>query len=162
MPEVFVGCGSNIEPEANLRWAYTELEGRFGPLTASNVYLSAAYGFDGPDFLNMVLAFDTEQPVAAVEDVLSALETECGRDASGERTGSRTLDLDLLLYGQRVDPAWRLPREDILRYSFVLVPLAEIAPKLRHPLTGIAIGATVAAAGSGLAPLTRLGAVDAA
>ena len=139
MPEVFVGCGSNIEPERHLLWALRELEKEFGPLRCSGVYRSAAYGFEGPDFLNMVVGFSTGRPVDAVEGVLSDLETQCGRGVD-KRSGSRTLDLDLLLFGQRVDPAWRLPREDVLRYSFVRIPLAELAPELRHPVTGMAIG----------------------
>ena len=136
MPEVFVGCGSNIEPERHLRWALRELETRFGALERSTAYRCAAYGFDGPDFLNMVVRFRTDWRVDAVETVLSELEAACGREVGG-RSGSRTLDLDLLLFGQRVDPAWRLPRDDILRYSFVNIPLAELAPALRHPVTGI-------------------------
>ncbi|MGD8340664.1 MAG: 2-amino-4-hydroxy-6-hydroxymethyldihydropteridine diphosphokinase [Gammaproteobacteria bacterium] len=140
MPDVYVGCGSNVEPEQNLRWALRELEQQFGPLRRSRVYRSAAYGFEGPDFLNLVVAFSTDRTVAAVEGVLSELETVCGRD-DGTRSGSRTLDLDLLLFGERVDAAWRLPREDILRYSFVWIPLAELAPGLRHPVTGVAIEA---------------------
>ena len=159
MAEVFVGCGSNIEPEKHMRWALRELTTRFGPLKRSSVYRSAAHGFDGPDFLNMVVGFETAAPVDAVESALSALEAQCGRH-SGERAGSRTLDLDLLLYGQRVDPAWRLPREDIDRYAFVRVPLIEIAPTLRHPLTGMIIGEHGTGSTEDRGALRRVGALD--
>ena len=161
MPEVFVGCGSNIEPERHLLWALGELERRFGPLRRSSVYRGAAYGFEGPDFLNMVVAFSSDEPVAVVEGFLSRLESEAGRDV-GERSGSRTLDLDLLLFGQRVDARWRLPRDDVLRYSFVRIPLAELAPGLRHPVTGIAIQEACALHALDDAKLTVITGLDAA
>ena len=159
MPEVFVGLGSNIEPVRNLRWALAALGREFGKLSCSSVYRSPAFGFAGPEFLNIVVGFDTSRDVDAVEAVLSALENERGRDAA-DRSGSRTLDLDLLLVGQRVDPARRLPRADVLRYPFVLAPLAEIAPGLVHPVTGMTMRAASAnvAAGS----LTLLDSLDAA
>jgi 2-amino-4-hydroxy-6-hydroxymethyldihydropteridine diphosphokinase len=135
MPVVYVGCGSNIEPDSNLRWAIAEMRKRFGEIVCSTAYRSPAFGFTGPDFLNLVVAFESEAGPDAVEAVLSALENARGR-ADVERGGSRTLDLDLLLYGQRVDASRRLPRADILEYSFVLAPMAEIAPTLAHPVTG--------------------------
>ncbi|HEY5665381.1 MAG TPA: 2-amino-4-hydroxy-6-hydroxymethyldihydropteridine diphosphokinase [Gammaproteobacteria bacterium] len=161
MPEVFVGCGSNIEPERHLLWALGELERRFGPIRRSSVYRSAAFGFDGPDFLNMVIGFSTDEPVDVVEGFLSELESECGREV-GSRSGSRTLDLDLLMFGQRVDPKWRLPRDDVLRYSFVRIPLADLAPGLRHPVTGIAMQDAGDRTTLDDANLTAIGALDAA
>jgi 2-amino-4-hydroxy-6-hydroxymethyldihydropteridine diphosphokinase len=161
MPEVFVGLGSNVEPEANLRWALGELEKCFGSLRRSNVYRSPAFGFEGPDFLNMVVGFDTASKVDTVEATLSELENARGRNRA-ERTGSRTLDLDLLLYGQRVDAARRLPRADVLRYPFVLAPLAELAPKLAHPVTGVLIGDAWREASRDVRTLTLEGELDAA
>jgi len=163
MPEAFVGCGSNIEPARHLAWALDALEQRFGPLRRSGVYQSAAFGFDGPDFLNLVVSFETEASAATVEAVLSELENARGRGRD-DRSGSRTLDLDLLLYGERVDPALRLPRIDILRYPFVLVPLAELAPQRRHPLTGMEFAALRDTAGAAqeAAGLKLIDALDAA
>ena len=135
MPEAYVGCGSNIDPEQNLKWALAQLRQRFGELRCSGVYRSPAFGFDGPDFLNLVVGFATDVSADVVEAELSRLETARGRNYGG-RSGSRTLDLDLLLFDARVDPARRLPRADILRYPFVLLPLAEICPKGKHPVTG--------------------------
>lgn len=161
MPEVFVGCGSNLAPEDNLRRALTALEREFGQLTVSGVYESPAYGFDGPDFLNLVVGFTSAAGADAIEAVLSRLENDGGRGAA--RSGSRTLDLDLLLYGCRVDAARRLPRADILRYPFVLAPLAEIAPELVHPLTGQRMAAAWAdGLTAGLVTMTRRGRLDAA
>lgn len=161
MPEVFVGCGSNIEPELNLRWALGEIGRRFGGLRSSSVYRSPAHGFAGPDFLNLVVAFLGGPSADAVEAVLSELENERGRGGA-RRSGSRTLDLDLLTYGARIDADRRLPRGDILKYPFVLAPFAEIAPAYIHPVTGI----TLARAWESLAPsapsLIRIGVLDAA
>lgn len=160
MPDAYVGCGSNIEPVRHLRWALAELERRFGHLECSSVYRSPAYGFDGPDFLNLVVGIRAASGADEIEGVLSALETARGR--VGDRSGSRTLDLDLLLYGERVDAGRRLPRSDILRYPFVLAPLAEIAPDLAHPVTGISMKAAWDAGVATDGPLTRLESLDAA
>jgi 2-amino-4-hydroxy-6-hydroxymethyldihydropteridine diphosphokinase len=161
MTDVFIGCGSNIDARLNLRWAIRELEHRFGGLRCSPVYRSPAFGFDGPDFLNLVIAFDTEADADSVEAVLSDLENARGRD-DADRSGSRTLDLDLLLQGDRVDAARRLPRDDILRYPFVLAPLAELSPGLIHPVTGVAIGDAWKECAKGEVMLTDVGALDAA
>jgi 2-amino-4-hydroxy-6-hydroxymethyldihydropteridine diphosphokinase len=161
MPEVFVGLGSNVEPEANLRWALRELTNQFGPLNRSSVYRSPAYGFEGPDFLNMVVGFVADSSVDRVEEILSKLENARGRDRA-DRAGSRTLDLDLLLFGQRVDAAKRLPRMDVLSYPFVLAPLAELEPALRHPVTGEVIGDVWRRASRRVATLTVQGELDAA
>ena len=141
MVDVYVGLGSNIRPERNLVAAVAALERSFGELRCSRVYRSPPYGFEGRDFLNLVVAFENDAPTRVIEDVLSALERAAGRGEQEQRGGSRTLDLDLLLLGRRVDPAERLPREDVLLYPFVLAPLVELADELRHPVTGLALAA---------------------
>lgn len=161
MVEVFVGCGSNIEPQQNLRWAVSSLGQHFAPLTCSSVYESPAFGFDGPDFLNMVVGFETALPVDDVEAVLTTLENERGRN-SGQRAGSRRLDLDLLIYGGRVDAGRRLPRADVLAYPFVLAPLAEIAPALRHPVTAEVVSVAWQRQAAAATSLSRLGEIEAA
>jgi len=139
MVDVYVGVGSNIEPERYLRLAVAELEARFGRIRCSSVYRSPSFGFHGADFLNMVCAFSTDRCPGEVDRELHDIEYEGGRLRRGERYSSRTLDLDLLLFGEAVDAPCRVPRDDVLRYPFVLGPLAELAPALRHPLTGVAI-----------------------
>jgi len=161
MPEVFVGCGSNIEPELNLRWALGELARRCGHLRCSSVYRSPAYGFTGPDFLNFVVAFNGGPSPDAVEAVLSEIENERGR-GGGSRSGSRTLDLDLLVYGARIDAARRIPRADVLKYPFVLAPFAEIAPTFVHPVTGIVLSRAWQALAPSAPSLARIGVLDAA
>ena len=161
MPEVFVGFGSNLDAELNLRWALGELDRHFGACRRSGVYQSPALGFEGPDFLNMVVSFGVDSDADAVEEVLSALENERGRNVA-DRSGSRNLDLDLLLFGERVDARRRLPRADVLRYPFVLAPLAEIAPDLHHPVTGVRISDAWAACSEDVVALKLLGTLDAA
>jgi 2-amino-4-hydroxy-6-hydroxymethyldihydropteridine diphosphokinase len=159
MPEVFVGLGSNIAPEAHLKIAMSALTGRYGTLGSSSVYRSPPFGFAGDDFLNLVVRFETRLEAAVVEADLTAIERDGGRDAV-RRAGSRTLDLDLLVYGQCVDAALRLPRDDVLRYAFVLRPLVELSPVLRHPVTGVSMAAAWRVLGAAGGRLERLGPPD--
>lgn len=136
---IYVSAGSNIQPARHLRTGLRELERRFGELSVSSVYQTKAVGFDGDDFLNLVVSFETGSSPADVVAVLDGIEAAVGRERHEERFASRTLDLDLLIYGDMVvdGPELRLPRADILRYAFVLAPLAEMAPDLVHPLEGM-------------------------
>ncbi len=136
MPTVYLGIGSNIHPQKNLVFALEELEKRFGKIEKSSVYRSKAYGFDGDEFLNMVVALGSELPPAEIHAQLEEIHRAAGRDRAVRGCSSRTLDIDLLLYNDLiVDEPIRLPRPDVLRFSFVLGPLAEIAPELQHPET---------------------------
>lgn len=138
MPRIFVSIGSNIEPDKNLRAAVGALGDAYGALTLSRVYESAPQGFSGDNFYNLVVGFDSAESVEAVKARLDAIEDAHGRARGDRRFVSRTLDLDLLLYGDAVlhHGGIDLPRADIREYAFVLAPLAEIAPGLRHPETG--------------------------
>lgn len=138
MPEVFVSIGSNITPRRHIREGLRRMEQRFGQVRASPVYESQAVGFRGENFLNLVVAFETDLPAAALNEALHAIETECGRRRGSERFAPRSLDLDLILYGDAVvqEGGVHVPREDIVRYAFVLRPLADIAGEHRHPQLG--------------------------
>ncbi len=138
MAKVYLGLGSNINPEENLRIGISELCARFGTLELSNVYLNASVGFDGNDFLNLVAGFETDASPLQLHATLKEIDGLAGRKRGESRYSPRTLDIDLLLYDDLVldEPPVRVPRSDILKYSFVLGPLAEIAAKLRHPETG--------------------------
>lgn len=137
MVNVFLGLGSNIDAENNFRLAVAELRDRFGELTLSPVYRSAAVGFEGNDFLNMVVGLETGMRPRDLLTSLEAIHARAGRMRGPDRYTSRPLDIDLLLYGDLVDrdPPTRVPRSDILAYGFVLKPLADIAPDLVHPET---------------------------
>jgi len=140
MTRAWISLGSNIEPEENLRAALALLEARFGPLVVSPVYRTAAEGFEGDDFLNLVVGIDTGEPLHEVRGALRAIEEARGRVRGSEKFSSRTLDLDLLTWDALVDPALGLPRDDILEYAFVLGPLADVAPDERHPVVGRSYG----------------------
>ncbi|MGH8378470.1 MAG: 2-amino-4-hydroxy-6-hydroxymethyldihydropteridine diphosphokinase [Gammaproteobacteria bacterium] len=137
MTDIFVGIGSNVEPERRVREAVQGLRQRFGALRISPVYQNPAVGFKGDDFLNLVVTFESSESVTAVHVALDEIESRSGRLRGGPRFAPRTLDLDLLLYGNLISEApIRLPRREILKYAYVLKPLADIAPERRHPLTG--------------------------
>lgn len=133
---MYLSAGSNIEPEKHLRAAVRRLRERFGPLSLSPVYRSHAAGFEGADFLNLVIAFSTRESPREIVAELERLHGEAGRVRQASAFSSRTLDLDLLLYGNEVIADLRIPHPDVLDYSFVLGPLAELVPDLRHPVLG--------------------------
>ena len=139
MPWVFVSVGSNIDKEANIRSALLSLRKEFGELRISKVYQNPAVGFTGEDFHNLVIAFDTERSPVEVAQVLQNVEGEHGRTRAEVRFASRTLDLDLLLYGDLVmnHEGLKLPRDEITCYAFVLGPLVELAGDMIHPQLGV-------------------------
>lgn len=134
--EVFVGLGSNIEPRRNLGAALDRLAARFGALRVSPVYRCEAVGFDGDPFLNLVVGFSTTETLVGVSAFLRAVERDFGRSRSEARFAARTLDLDIILFGDMVgeEAGLRLPRSDILSYGFVLKPLADLVPDAVHPV----------------------------
>jgi len=133
MPEVFVGAGSNANPVRALRRAAVEIEQRFGTLRCSRVYRSAAVGEPASDYLNLVISLSTERDVESVQEALRDVEQLAGR--SRVDSAVCELDLDLLLYGVRVDALRRLPRPGCFTAPFVVGPLAALAPDLVHPVT---------------------------
>ncbi|MFU8896715.1 MAG: 2-amino-4-hydroxy-6-hydroxymethyldihydropteridine diphosphokinase [Gammaproteobacteria bacterium] len=138
MPEVFVGAGSNVEPRRHLGAAFRALAEQFGLLRLSPVYRNRPVGFEGEDFLNLVISFDTDRPVGEVAATLAAIEAANGRTRGEAKFAARTLDLDMLLYGDLVGDAdgVQLPRDEITRYPFVLKPLADLAGERLHPVLG--------------------------
>ncbi len=157
MAQVYVSVGSNIDRQRNIATALQLLTEEYGELQQSSVYESAAVGFDSEPFYNLVLGFSTQQSPQAVQEQLHAIENRCGRQRTAALS-ARTLDLDLLLYDDRVmtDGKLVLPRDDIERYAFVLRPLAEIAGTARHPVTGISYTDMWAGFDDTAQPLTRV------
>jgi len=142
MATVYLGIGSNIHPVENLQMAVAELRSRYGDVELSNVYRNASVGFDGAEFLNLVARIETDQAALEVWLEMEEIHAKSGREKTCARFVSRPLDIDLLLYDHLVfdEPPIRLPREDVLEYDFVLVPLAELADNYVHPITGRTIG----------------------
>ena len=138
MPRVWVSVGSNIERERHIRAALEDLRERFGELVISPVYETESVGFAGDPFYNLVVGFDSELPPGQLHALLRTIEARHGRERSGGKFASRTLDLDLLTYGDAVtdEGGKALPRDEILRYAFILAPLADVAGGERHPELG--------------------------
>ncbi|MGD8570137.1 MAG: 2-amino-4-hydroxy-6-hydroxymethyldihydropteridine diphosphokinase [Gammaproteobacteria bacterium] len=135
MPKVYVSVGSNIDRDAMIRSCVISLENIFSNLLKSSVYESIAVGFEGDNFYNLVVGFDADDP-HEVMDILHDIEQQHGRSRGQKKFSARTLDLDLLLFGQLDlhDQGLDVPRQEILHYAFVLGPLAELAPQEVHPL----------------------------
>ncbi len=138
MATVFLGIGSNKSPEENLRLAVRELRNRYGNLDVSPVYRSASVGFDGADFLNLVVRFESDVSVLSICAEIEVIHNLAGRERGSDKWESRPLDIDVLLYNDLIldERPVHVPRDDILEYSFVLRPIAELAPSQVHPVTG--------------------------
>ena len=138
MATIYLGLGSNKSPEKNLQLGVGELRRRYGKLQVSGVYKNAAVGFEGDDFLNAVVRLRSKNTPLAICREIELIHNLSGREREANKWEARPLDIDLLLYNDLImdEPPVRVPRSDILEYSFVLRPLAELAPELVHPVTG--------------------------
>jgi 2-amino-4-hydroxy-6-hydroxymethyldihydropteridine diphosphokinase len=136
--DVYVAASSNVEPIANLRRALDELSSTFPHLRLSPAYRNRAVGFEGDDFVNLVVEFATDLPLAAVLERLHAIEESCGRSRHAPKWAPRTMDLDVLLYGSSVidEPGLQVPRPDLAQRAYMLRPAAELAPDVSHPTLG--------------------------
>jgi len=137
-----LSLGSNLAPESHLRAAVAALRQQFPGARVSSAYRFPAVGFDGPDFVNAAATIATDMDPWALSTWLRALEERHGRDRSGPRFGNRTLDIDIVLFDERViagPGGLKIPRDE-LRHAFVLKPLAEIAADWHHPQRQCRIG----------------------
>jgi 2-amino-4-hydroxy-6-hydroxymethyldihydropteridine diphosphokinase len=114
----------------------------FGELAVSPAYQNAAVGFDGDDFINLVVGFDSELDVYAIIAELQRIEALCGRARNAPQWAPRSMDLDVLLYDDLIldEGKLKLPRPDLLKRAYMLRPLADIAPDLKHPVLHRRIG----------------------
>jgi len=138
MIDAYLGLGSNQNAKRNMASGIAELRDAFGQVRISPIYRSPAVGFSGEDFLNAAAVVQTDMSVGELKAWLTALEDRHGRDRSQPKFSDRSLDIDILLHGDKVGDfdGLVLPRDEILKYAHVLKPLADIAPKLKHPVTG--------------------------
>lgn len=134
--DVYIGVGSNVIPRHNIKLALGSMCAVFGPLDQSPVYESASVGFDGDDFLNLVVKFETSLDVITVVGQLRVIEDTLGRDRSQPRFSKRSIDLDILLYAdlELNQTGIQVPRDEILESAYVLKPLCDLSPDLLHPL----------------------------
>lgn len=135
MAQVFLSIGSNINRKKNIKSCLKILKQDYPSIIFSTIYETQAVGFIGDPFLNLAASLETELNPQQVESYLKSIEDQHLRTREGSKFSSRTLDLDLLLYDQLIlQPEMDIPRHEIIRYDFVLFPLAEIASNINHPL----------------------------
>ncbi len=139
MTRVYLSLGSNLEPEKHLCAALSELRAKFGDIVISPVYRFAAVGFDGPDFLNLAVGIDTDLDPVALNDWLHALEDRQGRHRDVPRFSSRTLDIDIVLYGDLV----------LNGPNHLELPRAELETRVRRSSRCRRIAPDIAASSSG-------------
>jgi 2-amino-4-hydroxy-6-hydroxymethyldihydropteridine diphosphokinase len=137
---VLVSLGSNIEPEVNLPEAVRRLATRCHLLAVSPVYETRPVGTrNQANFLNAAVLIETDlTPVEFKSKVLQVIEDDLGRVRTGDKNAPRTIDLDISLFNDQVleTAGRRIPDPEILKFSHIARPLAELAPQLRHPETG--------------------------
>jgi len=132
---VALSLGSNIEPVTNIRSCLDALLLKFSDMNLSSVFESEAIGFQGDNFLNMVVTFETGDSLDTLISTIKKIEDDCGRDRSQPRFSGRTLDIDVLLYGDKSGTYSdiELPRPEIIRNAFVLWPLSQLSGHRQHP-----------------------------
>lgn len=142
MARAFIGIGSNIEPEKNVRAAVRSLAQQMRVVGISTVYCTGALGRpEQPHYFNCVVEVETEaHPAEVKHGILRPIESSLGRKRSGDKYAPRTIDLDLILYGDLAMDTEdiRLPDPEILERPFLAIPLFELAPDL--VLAGLRIG----------------------
>ncbi|HEY0942499.1 MAG TPA: 2-amino-4-hydroxy-6-hydroxymethyldihydropteridine diphosphokinase [Steroidobacter sp.] len=138
MTAVYVAAGSNVDPERYLSRALELLAKAYSPLTLSPAYHNQAVGFTGDDFINLVVGFHTDDAPAEVRRQLQEIEAACDRPKDAAKWAPRTMDLDILLFGELVsnEPGLVIPRPDLVKRPYMLKPMVDIAPDVRHPTLG--------------------------
>jgi 2-amino-4-hydroxy-6-hydroxymethyldihydropteridine diphosphokinase len=135
---VYIAAGSNVDPLINLPIALASLRTHYPSMRISPAYQNKAVGFAGDDFINLAVGFETDDSLSQVIAHLHEAEAACGRPRDAAKWAPRTMDLDLLLYGDEVrnESGLKLPRPDLVKRPYMLKPIAELAPELRHPVLG--------------------------
>jgi len=135
MSSVYISIGSNVDQQKNISSCLKGLRKQFEQVKESATYENKAVGFEGDNFYNLVVGFETAMSVKELMNLFRQIECDHGRVRGGEKFSSRTLDIDLLLYDELIlkEQGIDVPRAEITRYEFVLRPLAELAPDLIHP-----------------------------
>ncbi|QIA64258.1 2-amino-4-hydroxy-6-hydroxymethyldihydropteridine diphosphokinase [Vibrio astriarenae] len=135
MNTVYIGIGTNIDRHKHIEAGLRELEQLGGNLTASTIYECDAVGFESQSFFNLVAKLDTLLSLDELATNLREIEIRWGRPCNAEKNQPRTLDLDILMFGDLVSEKPTLPRDDIYKFAFVIQPLFEMSPDLVIPGT---------------------------
>lgn len=131
MPRQYLNLGSNIDPERHLAEAVRLLRGYGEVVETSSVWESEAVGADGPNFLNVSIAFESELDQFALKrQVVDAVETALGRSRTSDKYAPRSIDIDILMEDR--EPV----NLELWTHAFVILPMAELLPNLVHPATG--------------------------
>jgi len=135
MTAIYLSLGSNVDRHKHIVAALDALGNLLGDLVISLVYVSKSVGFDGSNFFNLVVGAETDLSIAELSENLKRIEDDNGRKRNGPKFSPRTLDIDILTYGDFVgiESGIELPRAEITKNAFVLLPLFEIAPLVAHP-----------------------------
>lgn len=136
MTQVFLSLGSNIDRYRHISSGLDALDQLLRNMCISTIYESHSVGFNGSNFLNLVVSGDTGLSLLALSETLKKIEDENGRKRNGPKFSPRTLDIDILLFGDQQGEisGINLPREEILHNAFVLLPLSELFPQGIHPV----------------------------
>ena len=135
MSQIFIGVGSNVDREKNIASCINKLKGSYESFSMSPIYETESMGFSGPNFYNLVCKFETDEKLLDLKLNLNNIEMVHGRTHGETKFSSRTLDIDILYYDSLVIETDNItvPRDEIIRYDFVLRPLVDIAPDFIHP-----------------------------
>jgi len=136
MSDVHINIGSNEDRALKLTLALKALEQEFSNIVISSLYESPAEGFEGNDFYNIGVSASTDKSIHEAREGLKKIEDDLGRDRNLAKFSARIIDLDLVLYDDVIEASLNLPRADILKYAYVLAPLAELSASKRHPIEG--------------------------
>lgn len=142
MALIHLGLGSNRHKHKHIIAGVAALaaqpELKATNMRVSRVFRSAAVGFSGKDFFNLVVSFHSAVRINQLNDICKSIESAHGHLGDAAKFSPRTLDIDVLLYDQCCQASGvQLPRPEILDNAFVLWPLAELSPNLRHPQTQV-------------------------
>ena len=130
---IHINIGSNKDREKNIKEAIVGIKKYFHNTEFSSVYETEAFGFKGDNFYNIGVNAITDKSLLETFKILRCLEKNIGRIRNTEKFSSREIDLDLILFGDLVNKENNIPRDDILKFPFVLAPLSEIMPQDLHP-----------------------------
>ena len=138
MTHIVLSLGSNLNRESNIRTAVTKIQNEFGELEISPVYETEAVGFEGPAFLNLVVGLHSESELLSIRNSLRNFEYESGRVRGKKSFDNRVLDIDVILFGEQslLGDGLNIPRDEIEKYAYVLKPLSDLYPSLKHPVLG--------------------------
>lgn len=139
MTRVFVSLGSNIDPRGNLQEAVARLKSRCAVRAVSPVYESRSVGSTpSPNFLNAAVLLETDQSAEELRELLREIEAEMERVRTSDKNAARTIDLDIVLFGDQVvySAGKRIPPHELLIHAHVAGPVADLAPDVCHPEDG--------------------------